>query len=240
MTRRMDHAPVESRTKSPGRSLAPSCRPLALDRRVCSGSGFLKKTKKTPLREFPGAALQGDGGRGVGSLDCARDFGTRLGRRVTASTSTARCCASLHGAALRMTRFGRDVGEADSFSAFEIRGREVSQAVLRGEDVIAALKRCATKISSLRKPTLLRNSVVPPRLESFFSVYPAPRRWANVGRPSGAGILAVRFHRPARKVSFVTASEAPGYRQPPLRGSIKILLAPTACVLRQAQGGLHS
>ena len=61
---------------------------------------------------------------------------------------------------------------------------------------------------ALKNP--LRNSAVPPGLGSFSPLLPAPRRWAIVFRPSGAGILKMLSHWPERRVSFVTASEALG------------------------------
>jgi hypothetical protein len=43
------------------------------------------------------------------------------------------------------------------------------------------------------------NSVVPPGLESFFPLFPALKRWAKFGRPSGAGLSGISFHRIAQK-----------------------------------------
>ena len=43
------------------------------------------------------------------------------------------------------------------------------------------------------------NSVVPPGLEFFFPLYPALKRWAKFGRPSGAGLSGISFHRVAQK-----------------------------------------
>src|SRR5450759_922097 len=43
------------------------------------------------------------------------------------------------------------------------------------------------------------NSVVPPGLESFFPLFPALKRWAKFGRPSGAGLSGISFHRIAKK-----------------------------------------
>src|ERR1035438_6198768 len=37
------------------------------------------------------------------------------------------------------------------------------------------------------------NSVVPPGLESFLPLFPALKRWAKLGRPSGAGFPANPF-----------------------------------------------
>src|ERR1017187_9641646 len=77
--------------------------------------------------------------------------------------------------------------------------------------------------------SLLRNSVVPPGLESCVPLFPALKRWANIGsslrdlhysryysqrwkrwanigRPSGAEIVQLNSHWVAHKVSFATAS----------------------------------
>ena len=43
------------------------------------------------------------------------------------------------------------------------------------------------------------NSVVPPGLEFFLPFSPALKRWANLGRPSGAGFFYAWFHWTARK-----------------------------------------
>jgi tetratricopeptide (TPR) repeat protein len=57
----------------------------------------------------------------------------------------------------------------------------------RDRRVIAALK-------SVRE-----NSVVPPGLESFLPLFPALKRWAKLGRPSGAAFSCAWFHQTVRK-----------------------------------------
>ena len=50
---------------------------------------------------------------------------------------------------------------------------------------------------------LRENWVVPPGLESFFSLFPALKRWAKFGRPSGSG-FSRRMNRPgANAILFV-------------------------------------
>src|ERR1035441_6232899 len=43
------------------------------------------------------------------------------------------------------------------------------------------------------------NSVVPPGLEFFFPLFPALKRWAKFGRPSGAAFSCASFHQAVRK-----------------------------------------
>ncbi len=58
--------------------------------------------------------------------------------------------------------------------------------------------RCEMDLLSQLK-SVRENSVVPPGLESFFPLFPALKRWAKLGRPSGAGCSAIPFHRVRRK-----------------------------------------
>jgi len=46
---------------------------------------------------------------------------------------------------------------------------------------------------------LCENWVVPPGLGSSFPLYPPLKRWAKLGRPSGAGIADASFHRVNQK-----------------------------------------
>jgi hypothetical protein len=55
--------------------------------------------------------------------------------------------------------------------------------ILRYAD--AALTDCGKTSSEERE-----NSVVPPGLKSFFQLFRALKRWAKLGRPSGAGFRA--------------------------------------------------
>src|ERR1039457_2178639 len=57
----------------------------------------------------------------------------------------------------------------------------------RDRPVIAALK------------SVSENSVVPPGLESFLPLFPALKRWAKLGRPSGAAFSCAWFHQTVRK-----------------------------------------
>jgi len=43
------------------------------------------------------------------------------------------------------------------------------------------------------------NWVVPPGPESLGPLFPALKRWAKFGRPSGAGFSGISFHRISRK-----------------------------------------
>src|ERR1019366_3588171 len=51
------------------------------------------------------------------------------------------------------------------------------------------------------------NSVVPPGLESFFPLFPALKRWAKFGRPSGAAFSCAWFHQTGRKRVLTHALE---------------------------------
>ena len=55
-------------------------------------------------------------------------------------------------------------------------------------------KTVAAAVKSVRE-----NSVVPPGLESFSPLFPALKRWAKLGRPSGAGFSCISLHRVDRK-----------------------------------------
>jgi hypothetical protein len=61
---------------------------------------------------------------------------------------------------------------------------------MKNKPVIAALK-------SVRE-----NSVVPPGLKSLFPLFPALKRWAKLGRPSGAEFPFASFHPSVRKQVF--------------------------------------
>src|SRR5271157_2869623 len=64
---------------------------------------------------------------------------------------------------------------------------------------------------------LIRNSAVPPGLESFGPFFPALKRWAKLGRPFGAGSLCLFSHRSNHRVSFVTAWRPSGLSVLPRR-----------------------
>src|SRR5664280_365542 len=55
-------------------------------------------------------------------------------------------------------------------------------------------KRLIAALKSVRE-----NSVVPPGLESILRFYPALKRWAKLGRPSGAAFSCAWFHQTVRK-----------------------------------------
>src|SRR5450759_910650 len=53
--------------------------------------------------------------------------------------------------------------------------------------------------SSQRQKNLGEDSVVPPGLESLIPLFPALKRWAKFGRPSGAAFSCASFHPTIRK-----------------------------------------
>src|SRR5208282_3231210 len=52
----------------------------------------------------------------------------------------------------------------------------------------------STLFSSLGTQSVRERSVVHPGLESFPPLFPALKRWAKLGRPSGAGFSWILFH----------------------------------------------
>src|SRR5450759_5427495 len=55
-------------------------------------------------------------------------------------------------------------------------------------------KRVIAKLKSVRE-----DSVVPPGLESFLPLFPTLKRWAKLGRPSGAAFSCACFHQTVQK-----------------------------------------
>ena len=55
------------------------------------------------------------------------------------------------------------------------------------------------KLAIAALKSVRENSVVPPGLESILPFYPALKRWAKLGRPSGAAFSCAWFHQTARK-----------------------------------------
>ena len=62
------------------------------------------------------------------------------------------------------------------------------------------------------------NSVVPPGLESFLLLVPALKRWAKVGRPSGAGFADISFQYVAQNSFGRALLGWDGRMRPSLRG----------------------
>jgi hypothetical protein len=57
-----------------------------------------------------------------------------------------------------------------------------------------------------------QRSVVPPGLDSLLSLFPALKRWAKFGRPSGAELSGISFHRAAPENDFSRALKIPTNR----------------------------
>jgi branched-chain amino acid transport system substrate-binding protein len=73
-----------------------------------------------------------------------------------------------------------------------------------GADKVGWLTSAAKAADGKKRPiatlkSVRENSVVPPGLESILPFYPALKRWAKLGRPSGAAFSCAWFHQTVRK-----------------------------------------